>query len=147
MGKSGYHALKFHQNMDGVIKVSKFQPLSFCKMRNWYLGCVETFYWSFSTSLLVILLSIQPFHVFPSFFCVVTSSSFFSITNFLQFNISSCIVNVSFNHMHFVVLVSIWGILVCILDLICVFVVTLVGLNSVFIVTNVEIQAQLVKFH
>ncbi len=67
---------------------------------------------------------------------MVTSFSFFSITDFLQSNISSCIVNVSFNHMHFIVLVSIWGILVCIFDLIFVFVVTLVSLNSVCIATN-----------
>jgi hypothetical protein len=44
MGKSGYHVLKFHQNMDGVTKVSRFLPLGFYRMGYWYVGCVENFY-------------------------------------------------------------------------------------------------------
>lgn len=76
------------------------------------------------------------------FFCVITSSSL--ITDFLQSNISSRTINVSLNHMHFIVLVSIWGILMCILDLTCVFVVTLVGSNLVCIVINKLACAKLV---
>ncbi len=86
MGKIGYHVLKFHQDMDSVIKVNKFQPLSFCKMRYWYLGCVETFYWSFSTSLFVILLFIQPFHVFPLFF--LWSDHFHFLQLLISFNLT-----------------------------------------------------------
>ncbi len=46
--------------------------------------------------------------------------------------------------MHFIVLVSIWGILVCILDSTCVFVVTLVGSNLICIAINKLACAKLV---
>ncbi len=103
--------------MDGVTKVSKFLQdevlvLGLC--------------WDF---LLVFYKSLHNFTFHPTspsisflfFLGVITSFSFSSIIDSLWSNISSRTINVFFNHMHFVVLVSILGILVCILDLICVF--------------------------